>query len=170
MYVLQLTSGVGFVWLFFLFCPAHVETFKYSRMYLTIPQVAGQSNKKKSVWFVLVLYDVWPNFNLAGCFFSFFLKHKKHQYYFLSGRLVEVSAVSQLVTSHEAKTGAADLPIPASQIRGHISLDPASYSKGQTCLLHKCLHLREEGQKNYPEINLLSLLEEKETAAAHLDV
>lgn len=56
------------------------------------------------------------------------------KYQFLSGRPVEVFAVSWLVILYEAKTGAADLPIPASQIRGCIHPDPASCSKGQICL------------------------------------
>lgn len=36
--------------------------------------------------------------------------------------------------------------------------------------MQDCLHLREEGQKTYPEIDPPALLEEKEIAAAHLDV
>lgn len=73
MYIPQLSSGLGFVCLY---CPAYVEVFKYSGMYLAILKGAGQMNKKCGC-FVLLLYDVWHNFILARFLFSFFLKLKK---------------------------------------------------------------------------------------------
>lgn len=70
-----------------------------------------------------------------------------------------------LVISHEAKTGAAILPAPGSQIRGCRCPDPESCSEGQTSL-QDCWCLREEGQRIYPESNPGSLVGEKQIAAA----